>query len=99
MAATLNTAAWSFFENKVNDELLKKALNWSKSSLVLEKNNPYYLDTYAHLLYRLGNKVEALKQQQLAVAKAADKKSGYYIQEDMLSNMKGDLQKMKAGTL
>lgn len=99
MAATLNTAAWNFYENKVNDELLKKALNWSKSSLVLEKSNPYYLDTYAHLLYRLGNKQEALKQQQLAVTKATDKKSGYYIEEDILSNMKGDLQKMKAGTL
>lgn len=99
IAVTLNTAAWNFYENKVNDDLLKKALNWSKSSLVLEKNNPYYLDTYAHLLYRLGNKQEALKQQQLAVTKATDKKSGYYIEEDMLSNMKGDLQKMKAGTL
>ncbi|POY34968.1 hypothetical protein C3K47_17860 [Solitalea longa] len=99
IGSSLNTSAWGFYTHKVDKNLLKKALTWSKTSLMIEKDNPYYIDTYAHLLYKLGNKEEALKQQEIAVTKASNKKSDYYIEEDIFKSMKADLQKMKTGTL
>jgi len=65
----LNTIAWFNYEYVGADkpELLQKALSWSKESLAIEATSPYYLDTYAHLLYRLGRKQEAIEYQEKAI--------------------------------
>jgi tetratricopeptide (TPR) repeat protein len=56
----LNQFAWALFENVPDTNLLKTALTWSKSSL-LKKMDLNTLDTYANLLYKLGNKEEAIE--------------------------------------
>ncbi|WP_343563265.1 thioredoxin fold domain-containing protein [Sphingobacterium sp.] len=88
-AMELNNMAWSIFENCDDPACLKAASEWSKLSLEKEKDTPMYLDTFANLLYRLGNKDEAIKTQEKAISllTANDKKEDYV----------ATLQKMKKG--
>lgn len=99
----LNEHAWHFYQlnNKTRD--LEQALMWSKKSmewyedLRRDKNymplgNPAYIDTYAHLLYKLNRKSEAIEWQTKAVE--AQKVTG-----QSWVSMEKDLEKMKAGTL
>lgn len=72
-AGELNSFAWSFFENIDDKAQLEKAIQWSKKSIELEDNYPYN-DTYASLLYKVGNKAAAETAANKAIALA--KKSG-----------------------
>lgn len=80
----LNQYAWTAFEQVNNPSLLEPALNWSQLSLKAG-DQPAYLDTYANLLYKLGKKEEAIKQQEKAVSMLAD------------ASLKENLEKMKRG--
>jgi len=73
----MNSHSWEIFE-KFNDKfLLNKALSWSKKSLEQDKDNPMYLDTYANILYKLGQTKEAIEIETKAVEliEVKDKKS------------------------
>ncbi|ULT27698.1 hypothetical protein KUH03_14000 [Sphingobacterium sp. E70] len=72
----LNNMAWSIFENCDDPACLKAASEWSKLSLEKEKDTPMFLDTFANLLYRLGDKDQAIKTQEKAISllTANDKK-------------------------
>jgi tetratricopeptide (TPR) repeat protein len=67
-----NDWAWQLFLTTDNKEELTKALEWSKKEI--ERLGPAHtdyggaVDTYANLLYKLGNVQEALKWQEKAVA-------------------------------
>lgn len=68
LATNLNNAAYSYYESggkNVNN--LKKTLSWSIMSNTLSVANYAYLDTYAHLLYAIGNKTHAIKVQKKAL--------------------------------
>ncbi len=72
-AYELNSFAWSFYENIDDKALLEKAAGWAKHATSIEDN--YALnDTYAALLFKIGNKAEAKKIAEKAIALA--KKSG-----------------------
>jgi hypothetical protein len=100
----LNEHAWHFYELSDRKRDLEKALIWSKRSIEwfdelnkgkkhpMTLGNPAYLDTYAHLMYKLGHKEEAIEWQTKAVeaGKAA---------KQMPPSIEADLAKMKAGTL
>jgi thioredoxin-related protein len=99
----LNDHAWYYYQNNNNPRDLERALMWSKRSMELheelrkDKNylplgNPAYIDTYAHLLYKLGRKDEAIEWQNKAVE--AQKVTGM-----SWASMEKDLTEMKAGTL
>lgn len=62
----LNEFAWNVFEWSSKKPQLEVALGWSKRSVELEES-PMYIDTYANLLYKLGQKEEARTQQQRAI--------------------------------
>ncbi len=64
----LNNMAWKIFEESDSKNLLQTALNWSRATIDNEKerDNTYY-DTYANILYKLGQKEEALKMQETAI--------------------------------
>lgn len=65
----LNHIAWDFYENVSDAALLKRACNWAK--IASEKSPDYaVLDTYAHVLYKVGNKKEAKVQAEKAIAAA-----------------------------
>lgn len=67
MANQANEAAWFVVENIKDQKTIIEALKWSKTSLDINPDNPYFLDTYAQLLYKNGNKKQALEIQEKAV--------------------------------
>lgn len=100
----LNEHAYHFYELTRDKGLLEKALAWSNKSMDLSNEgkkhvqtpyrlgNPNYIDTYAHILYKLGRKDEAIEWQTKAVE--AQKVSGMAYESFEIP-----LNKMKAGTL
>jgi hypothetical protein len=49
-----NTTAWTSVLKPANASFIKDAITWSEYSLILTKNNPYYLDTLGQLYYKDG---------------------------------------------
>lgn len=84
--SNLNDFAFNVFEHSGNTNHLNKALEWSKRSLQKEQIAAY-LDTYANILYRLGNKTEAIEWQTKAVNAAKDEEEKA-IYQDALNKMK-----------
>lgn len=70
---TLNSLAWDVYENESDKEKLINAVKWVKRSIELDKNY-YNSDTYAALLYKMGNYKEALviAQEAIEIAKKTD---------------------------
>ncbi|AFD06418.1 energy transducer TonB [Solitalea canadensis] len=95
-ADLLNSAAWKCYQFSTDDGTLTKALNWSVLSVELEAENPYFIDTRAHLLYRLAHKEQAIEQQQKAVNIIKAKKGDQTVTDKQILI---DLRKMIAGTL
>ncbi len=92
-SSTANSAAWTVVENPANANFLKDAIKWSEYSLVVTKNNPYYLDTLAQLYYKDGQKPKAIETQTLAV-----KYLDATIDEVTATEIKEVLTKMQNGT-
>lgn len=67
-AMKLNNYAWAYYENTADPKDLGQALTWSAKSLEYDRSS-MYLDTYAHLLSKLGRKAEAINAQEEAIAK------------------------------
>ena len=86
----LNHTAWYFFEKVTDPEALKNALRWSKRSVDIYPENHTYLDTYANLLYKLGekNKAMAAGKKALNTAKKAKDETGITTCEETLRKMK-----------
>lgn len=84
-----NTAAWATVLKPANSSFIKDAITWSEYSLMVTKNNPYYLDTLAQLYYKDGQKDKAIATQELAVkflTAEVDEQTAMEIRE-MLSKM------------
>jgi thioredoxin-related protein/tetratricopeptide (TPR) repeat protein len=82
----LNGNAICVFSFSNNPTLLKKALSWSQQSIDQDKNNATFLDTYANLLYKLGQTKEAIEIETKAIEIVEEKYSKSYI--DVLNKMK-----------
>nr|WP_315219841.1 hypothetical protein [uncultured Flavobacterium sp.] len=87
-----NDAAWSVVKNSENVDFLKNAITWSEYSLIISKNNAYYLDTLAQLYYKEGQKEKAIATQKQAV------KYSTKIEEETAAELKEVLSKMQNGT-
>ncbi|CCH56508.1 hypothetical protein BN8_05853 [Fibrisoma limi BUZ 3] len=90
--SALNQAAWDFYEMTREPRYLEKALEWSKRTLEY-REDASFMDTYAHILYRLGRKQEALEWQEKAVKREQEMSS------PLLSSIQESLRKMKDGSL
>ncbi|MBE8725343.1 hypothetical protein [Flavobacterium hungaricum] len=88
-----NDAAWSVVSIAANSSFIKDAIKWSEYSLIITKNNPYYLDTLAQLYYKDGQKEKALETQTLAV-----KYLTTIVDELTAADIRQTLEKMKNGT-
>jgi tetratricopeptide (TPR) repeat protein len=97
----LNNIAYEFFKHTNDLEKLAKALKWSKRSMEINealvpdeihKQNPYFMDTYASLLYRLGKKDEAIETQTKAIEILKSR-------NENTSNLETTLTKIKNGSL
>jgi len=87
-----NNVAWFVVEKSKNPDSIKKAIKWSESSLRIEKNNPYYLDTLAQLYYKNGEKQKAIATQEEAL------KLSESMDEETKSDLQRVLEKMKSGS-
>jgi hypothetical protein len=94
-ANDLNTAAWYVVEKvkNTNLDILSNAIKWSETSLKLEKDNYYYLDTLAQLYYLNGQKDLGILTEQKAIDAALLSSDSTLIEE-----YKAVLEKMKNGT-
>lgn len=88
----INNVAWFVVKKSVNSESIQKAINWSETSLIIQKNNAYYLDTLAQLYYKNIDKAKAIKTQELAV-----KYSDMVEDQTIKNEIKETLKKMKSG--
>ena len=90
-----NTIAYYIFETRRNDaDLLSKATHWMEAICDFRENDPYYLDTYACLLYATNEKDEAIKIEEKAVQAAQEKDK-----KKLLDSLQNTLLQMKNGTL
>lgn len=65
----LNDYAWAVFQNCSDRQCLEDALRWSQQTLSgANAHDSRFLDTYANLLYRLGNQENAIKVETEAAA-------------------------------
>jgi hypothetical protein len=88
-----NEASWTVVSKPGNTGFIKSAITWSEYSLVVSKNNPYYLDTLAQLYYKDGQKEKAIVIQTLAVKYLTD-----YVEEETATDIRETLAKMQNGT-
>ena len=72
----LNEHAWNMYEGTDNKDLLKMAAKWAKRSMELEQNY-YNTDTYASILYKLGEYKESEKYADLAIELAKKNNQKY----------------------
>jgi thioredoxin-related protein len=64
-AFTLNNFAWDIFTYSHNKEELNKALLWSSRAVMMDPT-ANWMDTYANLLYKLGQDELAIKWEEIA---------------------------------
>ena len=88
ISESLNNIAWEVFRKVSDKKALQDALVWSTRSLELSPNNAAWLDTYANLLYKLGQKEEAIAKQEEALR---------YANTNEQKGLTQNLMKMKAG--
>jgi tetratricopeptide (TPR) repeat protein len=88
VSGSLNTVAWQVFELTSDEKMLKDALRWSKRSQEISPDNAMLLDTYANLLYKLGQKEEAI---------ATEEKALQFGDKEDKEGFEQTLAKMKAG--
>lgn len=84
----LNSYAWEIFENSTDTACLEAALKWSKRAVEQDVKSAY-LDTYANLLYKKGDKINAIKWQEEALSLATEGEQDNY--QDTLAKMKSDI--------
>ncbi|GJH40391.1 hypothetical protein RCZ04_09410 [Capnocytophaga sp. HP1101] len=90
-----NNIAWKVYEeNRNNPAKLTEPYQWATSAVQLEPENPYYLDTLAHLLYARGEKQEAIKLEEKAVKLLSTTDDEF---ESQREEVKANLKKMKQG--
>jgi len=65
--SALNTMAWNYYENSDDKECLMQAVSWVVRSIELNSTYPNN-DTYAALLYKLGEYDAALRQAETAIS-------------------------------
>lgn len=65
-ASRINSFAWTAFEKIEDTNLLKKAIKWAEILVELEES-PAYLDTFANLHFKVGNKKKAIEIQEKAI--------------------------------
>lgn len=83
----LNDVAWGFFEKVADVKALENALRWSRRSLEIYPDNHMYIDTYANLLYKLGQNEKAIMKETEALNFAKNAKSDTKGYEETLKKM------------
>ncbi|MDP4202260.1 MAG: DUF255 domain-containing protein [Bacteroidota bacterium] len=91
----LNDVSWMVYENykKFKDtNALKLAQMWSKKTVDNKPDTHAFNDTYAHILFDLGNKKEAIQKEELALKQATQENAPDQIKfySDELKRFRGN---------
>jgi len=91
---TRNDMAWDYvFEHSDDPKILNEAAKWMKKNIGNADADDAYLDTYANLLYKTGQKDQAIVFENTAVQLAIKNRvPGTYLKAE-----RDNLEKMKAG--
>ena len=83
---SLNAHAWRIYELSEDKLLLVQAESWINKSIALERNS-FNLDTKASILYKLGNKIEAMKAAEESIQLAGEEGSDPSATQEMLAKI------------
>jgi thiol-disulfide isomerase/thioredoxin len=81
-----NSAAWQIFEITTDQNLLKKAAEWTNVSINDTKNS-FNTDTQAHIQFKLGNKKEARRYALASIEIAKEEGADYSATEALLDRI------------
>lgn len=84
----LNAGAWTIYSMTHDPYYNSKALAWAKRAIEFFEQ-PAAMDTYARLLYRTGNRSEAIAIQEKAIEYSRERKMPVREFEEVLAKMKG----------
>ncbi|RFM28227.1 glycoside hydrolase family 2 protein [Deminuibacter soli] len=87
----LNDLAWAVFQHVGEVAVINEALNWMHKVLKTDPDSPVFLDTYANLLYKKGDKQEAINVEETALSK----ETANAPKSDLVVELKNTLDKMK----
>ena len=90
VADRLDALAKAYYETMTDPIYLDAALRWSRQALLLNAV-PFYQDTYACLLYKKGQRREAITQQEQAVASSKERGEPSEALETTLTKMKSGI--------
>jgi thioredoxin-related protein len=71
VALNLNNLAWAIFQRSNDKATLQKALKWSEKAVLMDPNSNW-MDTYANILYKLGEKELAITWEEFALKNGSD---------------------------
>lgn len=84
----INSICWEIFLHSYNTNEIKRSARFMKNIIDQDSCRTFaFIDTYANLLYKLGDKAEALKWEYLALSKAPD---DVEIQNTLLKMKRGE---------
>lgn len=63
----LNNISYTFYEKVSDKKMLAKAMEWAKKCTELSPDSPANFDTYACVLFKSGNKKEAIKTEEKVI--------------------------------
>jgi hypothetical protein len=94
-AGQLNNGAWTVYTYTKDKNHLAKAVTWVKRGLEFAET-PALMDTYARLLYKTGNKEEAINWEQKAIDGNKKRDMSAVEFEKVLGLMKAGAEKIDA---
>ncbi|MBO9571704.1 MAG: DUF255 domain-containing protein [Chitinophagaceae bacterium] len=90
---SVNTNCWFLFLRINDKKLLERAAKWMRELIKRTPLDPAHMDTYANLLYKIGNKEKAMLWEEKALALATERQWQDDIAEfgEVLSKMRNNL--------
>ncbi len=82
----INHFCWEVYENCDDQKVIKKCLEWMKEVTIKEPTYAY-LDTYANLMYKSGNKKETRRIALLAIEAAKNKDENSKSMEELINKL------------
>ena len=86
-ASDLDGLAEEFYKNVSEKAVLQKAIMWAKRANEIDETSDYW-NTYAHLLYKMGIRSEAIAAEEKALNLAKTLKGLTFKYEEALAKMK-----------
>ena len=81
---TMNSICWTIYEKSDDQKLLKKAIKAMETAVDID-DNPYYIDTLAHLYFKTKQMDKARKSAMIALRKGKEKEMNMKATEQLLN--------------